>query len=359
MTFDINDFDETLPGPWEWDLKRLAASFEIGTRNAGFTAQQRRKTTLAVAEGYRKQMRGAAKARVLDAWYDRLDADRILSWVRSEKEAKRAGKRQVKKTQAIVAKARTKDSAAVFSKLVREIDGELRIQADPPLIEPIEDLIGDAGARNRLEDSMRMLLHEYAATLAFKNHPVKEFSFVHMARKVVGVGSVGTRAWILLLTGRDANDPLVLQAKEAQESVLERYLGPSQYPSHGQRVVEGQRLLQASGDIFLGWQSAEGVDGIIRDFYLRQLHDWKGSVNVDDIRPRGAKFYASVCGQTLARAHARAGDRMAIAAYLGISNRFDEAIATFSSAYAEQNERDYEAFVSAVTSGRIQAVTGL
>ncbi|GAA4379908.1 DUF2252 domain-containing protein [Paeniglutamicibacter cryotolerans] len=359
LVFDINDFDETLPGPWEWDVKRLAASFEVGTRNAGFTAQQRHETTLAVAEGYRKQMRGAAKARVLDAWYDRLDADRILSWVRAETEAKRAGKRQVKKAQAIMAKARTKDSVAVFAKLVREVDGELRIQADPPLVEPLEDLIGDVAARSRLEDSMRMLLQEYATTLAFENHPVKEFSFVHMARKVVGVGSVGTRAWILLLRGRDDGDPLVLQAKEAQESVLERYLGPSLYPSHGQRVVEGQRLLQASGDIFLGWQSVEGIDGVARDFYIRQLHDWKGSVDVDDIRPRGAKFYASMCGQALARAHARAGDRMAIAAYLGKGSRFDEAIATFSSAYAEQNERDYEAFVSAVTSGRIQAVTGI
>jgi uncharacterized protein (DUF2252 family) len=359
MVFDLNDFDETLPGPWEWDLKRLAASFEIGGRNAGFSAAERRETTLRVARSYREQMRAAAKEPVLQAWYERLDVEHMLEWVRAEQRARRTGKHQVKKADEVVAKARTKDSAAAFAKLVRLVDGELRIQADAPLIEPIENLIPDAEARRLAEDQMRRLLREYTTTLLLENHPVREFSYVHMARKVVGVGSVGTRAWVLLLKGRDDDDPLILQAKEAEESVLERFLGASEYANHGQRVVVGQRLMQASSDIFLGWQEVEGLDGSTRDFYIRQLHDWKGSVDVDDIQPRGAKFYASLCGQTLARAHSRAGDRVAIAAYLGKSDRFDRAIADFSSDYADQNERDYRAFIEAVSTGRLEALPGL
>jgi uncharacterized protein (DUF2252 family) len=359
MVFDLNDFDETLPGPWEWDLKRLAASFEIGGRNAGFSAAERRETTLRVARSYREQMRAAAKEPVLQAWYERLDVEHMLEWVRAEQRARRTGKHQVKKADEVVAKARTKDSAAAFAKLVRLVDGELRIQADAPLIEPIENLIPDAEARRLAEDQMRRLLREYTTTLLLENHPVREFSYVHMARKVVGVGSVGTRAWVLLLKGRDDDDPLILQAKEAEESVLERFLGASEYADHGQRVVVGQRLMQASSDIFLGWQEVEGFDGSTRDFYIRQLHDWKGSVDVDDIQPRGAKFYASLCGQTLARAHSRAGDRVAIAAYLGKSDRFDRAIADFSSDYADQNERDYRAFIEAVSTGRLEALPGL
>jgi uncharacterized protein (DUF2252 family) len=359
MVFDLNDFDETLPGPWEWDLKRLAASFEIGGRNAGFSAADCRETTLRVARAYREQMRAAAKEPVLQAWYERLDVEHMLEWVRAEQRARRTGKHQVKKADEVVAKARTKDSAAAFAKLVRLVDGQLRIQADEPLIEPIENLIPDAEARRLAEDQMRRLLREYTTTLLLENHPVREFSYVHMARKVVGVGSVGTRAWVLLLRGRDDDDPLILQAKEAQESVLERFLGASEYADHGQRVVVGQRLMQASSDIFLGWQAVEGFDGRTRDFYIRQLHDWKGSVDVDDIQPRGAKFYASLCGQTLARAHSRAGDRVAIAAYLGKSDRFDRAIADFSSDYADQNERDYRAFIEAVSTGRLEALPGL
>jgi uncharacterized protein (DUF2252 family) len=359
MVFDLNDFDETLPGPWEWDLKRLAASFEIGGRNAGFSAADCRETTLRVARAYREQMRAAAKEPVLQAWYERLDVEHMLEWVRAEQRARRTGKHQVKKADEVIAKARTKDSAAAFAKLVRLVDGELRIQADPPLIEPIESLIPDAEARRLAEDQMRLLLREYTTTLLLENHPVREFSYVHMARKVVGVGSVGTRAWVLLLRGRDDDDPLILQAKEAEESVLERFLGASEYANHGQRVVVGQRLMQASSDIFLGWQAVEGFDGRTRDFYIRQLHDWKGSVDVDDIQPRGAKFYASLCGQTLARAHSRAGDRVAIAAYLGKSDRFDRAIADFSSDYADQNERDYRAFIEAVSTGRLEALPGL
>jgi len=358
LVFDLNDFDETLPGPWEWDLKRLAASFEISGRNAGFSPALRRKTVLAVARSYRERMRAAAHEPVLESWYDRLDAQKLREWISAEHKAHHVGTRQVRQGEKVLAKARSKDSAAAFAKLVRVVDGRLRIQADPPLVEPIEDLLTEAKARDFAEGAMRQLLDTYTHTLLQRNHPIHEFSYVHMARKVVGVGSVGTRAWVLLLRGRDDNDPLILQAKEAQESVLERFLGASEFTSHGQRVVAGQRLLQASSDIFLGWQEVAGADGITRDFYLRQLHDWKGSVDVDNVRPRGAKFYAAMCGQTLARAHARAGDRVAIAAYLGKSDVFDRAIADFASDYAGQNDRDFAAFTNAISTGRLQAVPG-
>jgi uncharacterized protein (DUF2252 family) len=359
MVFDLNDFDETLPGPWEWDVKRLAASFEVGGRSAGFSPDECRDATATVARSYREQMRKLAAAPVLDAWYERLDAKQLLELVRAEHHANRADKRQVKRAGSLIEKARTKDSAAAFAKLAHVVDGRLRIQADPPLVEPIETLIPDAEVRREAEDMMRRLLETYTGTLLIENHPIREFDYVHMARKVVGVGSVGTRAWVLLLRGRDDRDPLILQAKEAQESVLERFLGASTYASHGERVVAGQRLMQASSDIFLGWQDAEGYDGVTRDFYIRQLLDWKGSVDVDDIEPRGAKVYASLCGQTLARAHSRGGDRVAIAAYLGKSDRFDRAITDFASDYADQNERDYRAFVEAEATGRIAALTGL
>jgi uncharacterized protein (DUF2252 family) len=359
MVFDLNDFDETLPGPWEWDVKRLAASFEVGGRSAGFSPDECRDAACTAARSYREQMRKLAEEPVLDAWYERLDAKQLLKLVRGEHHANRADKRQVKRAGALIEKARTKDSAAAFAKLAHVVDGQLRIQADPPLIEPIENLIPDADVRREAEDTMRRLLETYTGTLLIENHPIREFDYVHMARKVVGVGSVGTRAWVLLLRGRDDHDPLILQAKEAQESVLERFLGASTYASHGERVVAGQRLMQAASDIFLGWQDVEGYDGVTRDFYIRQLLDWKGSVDVDDIEPRGAKLYASLCGQTLARAHSRGGDRVAIAAYLGKSDRFDRAIADFASDYADQNERDYQAFVEAESTGRITALTGL
>ncbi|WP_308468579.1 DUF2252 domain-containing protein [Rathayibacter soli] len=359
MIFDINDFDETLPGPWEWDLKRLAASFEIGGRNAKLSKSDRRAATRAVSRSYREQMREAAHAPVLQAWYDRLDVDQVLELLRAERHAKHVGGRQMGKADEIIAKARTKDSAGAVAKLVRVVDGQLRIQPDPPLIETIENIAPDDDTRRRFEGTMRSLIEDYTTTLPGERHPIQEYRYVHMARKVVGVGSVGTRAWVLLLRGRDDHDSLVLQAKEAQESVLERFLGPSQYAEHGQRVVAGQRLMQAASDIFLGWQQVDGVDGVKRDFYVRQLHDWKGSVDVDNVRARGVKFYARLCGQALARAHSRSGDRVAIAAYLGKGDRFDRAIADFSTAYADQNERDYAAFVEAVSSGRLTAVPGL
>jgi len=355
LAFDINDFDETLPGPFEWDVKRLVASFEIAGRHRGFTDAERRALLLAAARGYREHMLGSAAASVLDAWYDTLDAEKVQAWVRDERKAAHAGKRQVKGFDAVVAKARTKDRIKAASKLVTRVDGQLRIVSDPPLIVPVEDVVGDARSVQETEALMRELLAQYQTTLVTERHPLSEYTYVHMARKVVGVGSVGTRAWILLLVGRDDSDLLLLQAKEAQASVLEHFLEPSKYTSHAERVVRGQRVMQASSDIFLGWQSATGDGGLERDFYLRQLHDWKGSVDPEVMVPSGAMLYARICGETLARAHARSGDRVAIAAYLGKSDDFDEAVADFSEAYADQNDADYRAFTDAISSGRLEA----
>jgi len=359
MIFDINDFDETLPGPWEWDVKRMAASFEICGRHRGFSAAKCRDIAAASVYGYRERMRKSAGMPTLQAWYDRLDADTILDWIRARKRDKLAGTKEVQRTDQNFAKARTRDSMRAFSKLVGEVDGELRIKADPPLIVPIEDLLPPGRDRDDNEGAMRALLQSYQETLLHHHHPLEEYRYVHMARKVVGVGSVGTRAWIILMLGRDDKDPLILQAKEAQASVLARHLRPSAHDNHGQRVVVGQRMMQAASDIFLGWQRVPDLDGNIRDYYIRQLHDWKGSINVETLRVPGATLYARVCGQTLARAHARSGDRVAIASYLGKSDTFDRAVAQFSTAYADQNERDYLAFTQAVSSGRLEAMTGL
>ncbi|SDG62595.1 DUF2252 domain-containing protein [Microbacterium pygmaeum] len=359
LLFDINDFDETHPGPFEWDLKRLVASFEIAGRHRGFTDEERQQLRLAAARGYRERMIEAAESSVLDAWYDHLDAEQVESWVKAERAASRADKRQVKAVETIVAKARTKDRLRAFSKLVTNDDGEMRIIADPPLIVPVEDVVTDAHEIRNTEATMRGILASYRSTLLVARHPLAEYRYVHMARKVVGVGSVGTRAWIVLLTGRDASDPLFLQAKEARASVLERFLEPSEYASHGERVVRGQRRMQASTDIFLGWRRVRGDGGIERDFYVRQLHDWKGSFDPEVMIPRGALLYARICGETLARAHARSGDRVEIAAYLGRSARFDEAISEFSVAYADQNDADYASFIAAIASGRLEAREGL
>ena len=359
LVFDMNDFDETLPGPWEWDVKRLAASFEVAGRSRGFTDEERREINLIVVRGYRERMLQAADSRVLDAWYDQLDTDRFLAYLEEERKQKQIGGKQVKRADSALAKARTKDSMRAVAKLTEVVDGELRITADPPLIVPIEQLDTTRHTRAQQEEWIRDVLASYQSTLQQQNHPMREFSYVHMARKVVGVGSVGTRAWIVLLRGRDEADPLLLQAKQAEASVLERFLPPSEYDNHGERVVRGQRLMQAASDIFLGWQRVTGIDGIERDFYIRQLHDWKGATDVDALVPAGARLYARVCGETLARAHARSGDRVAIASYLGHSDRFDHAIAEFANDYADQNDRDYAAFVDAVQSGRLEVAASV
>jgi uncharacterized protein (DUF2252 family) len=359
LIFDVNDFDETLPGPWEWDVKRLAASFEILGRERGFSAGDRRAVVRTCVREYRERMRRAAGLSTLDAWYAHLDVDHLLGQVRAAERTGRLSKKEVRSAEKRVAQARARDSVRVFAKRTSDVDGELRIVADPPLIVPAEELVQ---AGSEWEDTNRLitqLLRTYRRTLTYHQHPLGEFRIVHAARKVVGVGSVGTRCYILLLLGSDESDPLFLQVKEAQASVLEPFAGAKAFRHHGQRVVVGQRVMQAATDIFLGWQRIKGLDGVTRDYYVRQLHDWKGGAEVDRLRVPGATVYARLCGATLARAHARSGDRIAIAAYLGGGDAFDRAVAAFSVAYADQNERDYEALVQAVRTGRLEAQTGL
>jgi len=355
LMFDINDFDETLPGPWEWDVKRLAASVEVAGRDLGFTAADRRASVLACAESYRTQMRASAGMSTLDAWYDHLDVEQLLDWVQAEVAAKRLGKKEAEEAAEDVARARKRDHQRLLAKRTSDVGGTPRIVADPPLIVPIEDIVGPG---EPIEELMRDVIATYRETLADHHHPIEEFEYVHAARKVVGIGSVGTEALIALLVGRDERDVLFLQAKEAKASVLERFVGASEHDNHGRRVVVGQRLMQAASDIFLGWVRMEESDDP-RDYYIRQLHDWKGGAEIETFRPAGATLYGRLCGVTLARAHARWGDRIAIAAYLGKRDKFDRAVADFASAYADQNERDYVAFADAVRSGRIAAVTGV
>jgi uncharacterized protein (DUF2252 family) len=355
LIFDLNDFDETSPGPWEWDVKRLAASFAIGGRENGFTAKERRTIVLDTVRGYREAMAAFAGMRELELWYSHLPVERAMSEFTAGVDPKR-----LKKAQAIADKSRTKDSMQVFSKLTRIVDGEPRIISEPPLIVPIDELM-DEGQGEAFTEQIRGLIRGYRRTLETdRRHLLERFRFVDLARKVVGVGSVGTRAWIALFLGADDGDPLFLQIKEAEESVLERFVGKSGFGNAGQRVVAGQRLMQATSDIFLGWQHvSEGLDGRERDFYVRQLKDWKGSFPFEAALPAGAAAYGRMCAWTLARAHARSGDRIAITAYLGKSAAFDNAIATFAEAYADQNERDYAAVEAAVKDGRIKAETGL
>jgi uncharacterized protein (DUF2252 family) len=359
MLFDINDFDETLPGPWEWDIKRLAASFEVMGRDRGFSPADRRAIVMAGVREYRERMGQAAGMGTLGAWYEHLEAGMLLKLVRREVRVKRVSKSEARATQEMVAKARTRDSTRVFARRADEIDGELRIVADPPLIVPIEDIVLPGSEWEDPAPLVKKLLSSYRRTLGRQHHPLEEFRYVHAAYKMVGVGSVGTRCYIMLLTGRDHEDPLFLQVKEAQASVLERFLGKSAYSHHGERVVAGQQLMQGATDIFLGWQRIKGLDGVTRDYYVRQFQDWKGSADVDTMLVPGAALYSRICGATLARAHARWGDRIAIASYLGKKEAFDRAIADFSAAYADQNERDYAAFCAAVDSGRLAAQTGI
>jgi len=355
LIFDLNDFDETHPGPFEWDVKRLAASFEIAGRDRGFTDAERRDAVLAVGRAYRESMREFALMSNLGVWYARLTAEEIAARLRAAK-AKRQEKALTKGT----AKAQTKDSMKAFNKLTTVVDGELRIVSDPPLIVPIEEL-AEGATREAITKEITGLFRTYRRSLQGDRRVlVESFRSVDFARKVVGVGSVGTRAWILLMLGRDDEDPLFLQVKEAQASVLEPMLGKSKFRNHGQRVVEGQRLMQAASDIFLGWiRNPAGIDGVARDFYVRQLWDWKTSVDLDTVVPQGLLLYAYMCGWTIARAHARSGDRIAIASYLGKGDVFERAMADFATAYADLNQRDYDAVVKSVRDGRITAEEGV
>jgi uncharacterized protein (DUF2252 family) len=353
LIFGLNDFDETLPGPFEWDVKRLVASFAVAGRDRRFDARQRKAINLAAARSYREAMREFAEMRALDLWYARLDIEEVAERWSGDVSAK-----QRKRFDRNVAKARTKDSLRAAERLTHVVDGKVRIISDPPLIVPIEELApGEAGA---VEHLVRGVIRSYRRTLASdRRHLLERFHYGDAARKVVGVGSVGTRAWIVLMLGNDDDDPLFLQLKEAGPSVLEPHLGGSRFAQHGQRVVEGQRLMQSASDIMLGWIRTAGDGDTERDFYLRQLWDGKGSAIVEAMEPNAMIAYAGMCGWTLAHAHARSGDAVAIACYLGSGDRFDRALASFSEDYADQNERDYAAFSDAVDSGRLAAETGL
>jgi len=355
LMFDVNDFDETLPGPWEWDVKRLAVSMLIAARDNGFSAKEQERIVLDTVGQYRTAMASFAGMKALEVWYSHLDVETVMQQYASQFKPK-----MVKRTDKNLAKARTKDSMTAFSKLTEVVDGKARIVDQSPLIVPIEQLV-QGRERDEMFEALRQLLSGYRETLGFDRRVLlEEFELTDFARKVVGVGSVGTRAYIALLVGRDGQDPLFLQMKEAEASVLEEFLGPSEFSNHGERVVVGQRLMQAASDIFLGWLHIDsGLDGKPRDFYGRQLKDWKGSAEIEQMVPKALATYGKLCGWTLARAHARSGDRIAIAAYLGNGDSFDRAIVEFSSAYAEQNDSDYQDLAAAVKSGRITAETGL
>ena len=351
IVFDVNDFDETLPGPFEWDLKRLVASFAVAGRDLGFRAGHRRAANLAVTRAYREAMRELASMKTLDVWYSRVDAQALIERVQSAASTKRR-----KLMEKNAAKTRTKDSLRAFSKLTAAVDGEPRIVGDPPLIVPIEDLAGGADVAEFAQGVIRA----YRRTLQDdRKHLLQRFRYIHAARKVVGVGSVGTRAWIILMLGRDNEDPLFLQLKEAEASVLEPFLGKSRYANHGQRVVEGQRLMQAAGDVMLGWERITSPEGAKLDFYMRQLWDNKGSAIIEGMKPYELAGYAEICGRTLARGHARSGDAVTIGAYLGSGDAMDRALADFAERYADQNELDYAAVSTAVKTGRVKAQTGL
>ena len=356
LVFDLNDFDETLPGPWEWDVKRLAASLAVAGRENGYPRKERKAIVRDMMGAYRTAMQQFAGMQNLAVWYARLDIESRLAAAREQFHP-----RMVKRAEQGLAKARTKDNMSAFSKLTREVDGEPRIISDPPLIVPVHELVPAARA-DQITEVVTEFLRGYRRTLQSDRRVLLEqFRFVDLARKVVGVGSVGTRAWIALLMGLDGQDPLFLQVKEAQPSVLEEFAGKSRLASAGERVVAGQHLMQASSDIFLGWRRMSEVtlDGVERDFYVRQLKDWKGSVAVEEMVPQGMAVYAQLCGWTLARAHARSGDRVALASYLGSSDAIDSAMAEFAESYADQNELDYATLVEAVKSGRLVAETGL
>ena len=354
LMFDMNDFDETLPGPWEWDVKRLAVSFEVAGRDRGFSDKDRRLLLLQVVRTYREAMREFAGRKNLTVWYARLDVTDVVKEIREQ-----AGAETAKNVDRQLTKIRAKDNLRAFEKLTITVEGEPRIVPDPPLIVPFADITTGV-SREELMEAMRAIIRKYRRSLqANRRHLLEGYQLVDVARKVVGVGSVGTRANVALFLGRDNQDPLFLQVKEAQDSVLSPFVGKSLQKNQGQRVVEGQRLMQAASDIFLGWMRTMGADGVEHDYYVRQLWDAKGSVDPATMLPREFSIYARLCGWTLARAHARSGDRIAIASYMGKRDVFDNAIADFSAAYADQNELDYQALVDAVKSGRIAANQGV
>ncbi len=361
LVFDCNDFDETLPGPWEWDVKRLAASIVVAARGRGFAKSVRVEAILSLGQTYRQAMRTMAGMNNLEVWYSHVDIDTGAQLIKAEAVRSKAKDVQhmTEAADKIVAKALSKDNMKALDKLTTVVDGERRIISDPPLVVPVRELFPGLQGDFMLE-KFHEVLRKYRATLSTdRKQLLEQFQFVELARKVVGVGSVGTRAWIMMLRGQRPDDVLFLQAKEAEASVLERFTKKSAYNNHGARVVAGQRLMQASSDIFLGWQRTAGIDGVERDYYVRQLQDWKGSVDIETAIPAGVRAYGDLCARTLARAHARSGDRIAIAAYLGNSDEFEKALTRFAESYADQNERDYETFAKACKKGRLNAETGI
>jgi uncharacterized protein (DUF2252 family) len=354
LVFDANDFDETLPGPFEHDVKRLVASLVIAGREKGLGRRQRRAQAVAAGRRYREAMARFAAARDIDVWYSHIDADELPQQLSSRLDS---GAR--KRLARAMEKARSRDSLQAFGKLSEVVDGQLRIRAEPPLLVPLSDLLPENEEQD-LESAFNELIRQYRANLPSDVRTLLErYSFVDMARKVVGVGSVGTRCWVVLLIGRDADDPLLLQIKEAPPSVHAEFVGPSQYTNEGERVVAGQRLMQATSDIFLGWQRTAGIDGVERDFYVRQLRDWKGSFEMEELRPDGLSTYGEVCAWCLARAHARSGDRIAIAGYLGSSPAFENSLVDFGEAYADVTESDHRRLAEAAAAGRVRAQSDL
>jgi uncharacterized protein (DUF2252 family) len=351
LVFDINDFDETLPGPWEWDVKRLAAGFEIAGREHDLSPSTRRAIVLSCVESYRETMAEMSGMRAVDVWYARLQADVVraaLSQTRGRSEVDR-----------VLTKATGKDALRALSKLTRVVDGRVRFRSIPPILVPADELL-EGAERENYRHAVETALQSYRASLPADRRPLYDlYRYKEIARKIVGVGSVGTRAWVLLFLGRDENDPLILQSKQARDSVLERYVGSSRYDNAGRRVVEGQRLMQAASDMLLGWYHVVGFDGQPYDFYVRQLWDGKGAFDMDTMDVSAWAPYAHLCAWTLARAHARTGDRIAIAGYMGRGAAFDRAIADFADAYANQNQRDFEALKAAAEHGRIKVTTGV
>ncbi|MFC9787138.1 DUF2252 domain-containing protein [Rhodococcus sp. NPDC127528] len=354
VAFDINDFDETYPGPFEWDVKRLAGSLAVAGRENGFADKQRARVTLACIAEYREIMARQAERGTLAVWYSHIEPTAELAELRDELDTSTS-----KRIRKALEKSSHRDSVQALAKLTAVVEGRRRINSFPPLVMPIEEVFPDADVK-LLYAELRHRLAEYRQTLQANRRVLFDrFELVQAARKVVGVGSVGTRAWILLFRGVDQDDPLFLQAKEAQPSVLAGHLEGPSFSNEGERVVEGQRLMQAASDIFLGWQQGPGADGVRRDFYLRQLRDGKGSAVIDTMAPTAMALYGRLCGRALAYAHARSGDRVAIAAYLGSDTEFDHAIAEFAETYADQNARDHAVLLEAIAAGRVEARLGL
>ncbi|MBY9073411.1 DUF2252 domain-containing protein [Nocardioides sp. WL0053] len=341
LLFDVNDFDETLPGPWEWDVKRLAASLAVAARQNGYADKQARKIVLAAVRRYQLAMHAFAELGNLAVWYARVDVDELQAELGAD-----LSKTMSKRLDRTVKKARGRDHLRSLNKLTAVVDGRRRFVADPPLLVPLSQVVTDR-SEEEAAAQVKGMVRQYSGTLPpGPRELVRSYDFVDMARKVVGVGSVGTRCWVILLIGRDENDPLFLQVKEAGASALAPFLPRANSGSQGVRVVTGQRIMQATSDIFLGSQTVVGIDGVSRDFYLRQLQDWKGSLPVEAMIPKGMRLYGELCAWTLARAHARSGDRIAIASYLGHDDAFAHAVEAFAQAYADLNEQDYARFAA-------------